>query len=392
MNSGFNFIQNEIDHTKELLGNKIFYTNEKMDKGFNDLKNDINNSHYILHGEVNQANEKIKKVSNFLDNKINDANKNMIIGFNNIKDDMKDVRNEIKENSFYLNNQISNLNNLYIQQLSKTNDEFRNQDKKIIQNEFKINEHEKTLNLLIDSNIKQKDKIQKHEIMLFRQQDNLMTCLDNVKKLYKESNEIKHNLIETDKKINALALKNEAEVREIKFLCNAGLEKVNLVEKVLNNHTEILTDHSTRIANIQSIAIKNSEKIDELCKLSFNHESRLKNLEGRVDKIEEILARHEEAIIALTGDVFEMKNQMKDTLTRIKKIENELGKIKIEKIEDKAAIILELLENMEEDEIYEFANFIIELRNMKEPFNLDDIMKGEKLIIENNKKKNKNKK
>jgi len=57
------------------------------------------------------------------------------------------------------------------------------------------------------------------------------------------------------------------------------------VNKILNEHTEILTEQSATIAKIQAISYKNTEKINELCDLLFNHESRIKNLEGRVDKI-----------------------------------------------------------------------------------------------------------
>ena len=50
-----------------------------MDKGFNFLQNEISD--------------------------INKNNKNMAICFNNVKEDIKDVRKEIQQNSFYLNNQ-----------------------------------------------------------------------------------------------------------------------------------------------------------------------------------------------------------------------------------------------------------------------------------------------
>ena len=258
----------------------------------------------------------------------------------------------------------------------------RNQDKKIIRNEMKINEHEKTLNILIESNNEQRKRMNEHELMLFRQQDDLMTCIDNVKNLYQVASEIKNNLLKEDQKINELASKNEAEVNEIRIKCKEGLEKVNEITQVLNKHTEILTQHSTAIAKIQAISIKNSEKINEICELLFNHESRIKSLEKRVDKIEEVLKKHEEAIIHLTGDVDEMKYKMGEVMERIKKIESKIEKMEREKIQAKANSIFDLMEKMDENELYEFAEFILYLRNMPDPFNLDDLVKGIKLLKE----------
>ena len=94
-------------------------------------------------------------------------------------------------------------------------------------------------------------------------------------------------------------------------------------------------------------------------------------MEGRVDKIEQILQKHEEAIINLTGDVTDMKKQMSDVLIRIKKIEDEIEKMKKEQIEEKTKTIFDYIENMDDNELYEFANFIIDLRNMEKPYDLN---------------------
>jgi methyl-accepting chemotaxis protein len=306
----------------------------------------------------------------------------MINGFNNIKDDIRDVRHEIKENNFYIYNKIDELNNRYIQQTNKFNDELRNQDKKIIENEVIINEHERTLNELITSNVKQNVKINEHEVMLIRQQDSLMLCIDNVKKLYQEANEIRNDLLEKNEMIKNIALKNEEEISDIRIKCNEGLEKINEITQVLNKHTEILTEHSTAIAKLQAISFRNSEKINEICEIMFNHESRIKSLEGRVDKIEEILKKHEEAIINLTGDVSEMKDKMKEIMDRIKKIEAKIEKMEMERIQEKTNSILDIINNMKENELYEFAEFILYLRKMNDPFNLDSIIKGLKFLKE----------
>ena len=148
-----------------------------------------------------------------------------------------------------------------------------------------------------------------------------------------------------------------------------------------------MTEHSAAIAKIQAISYKNAEKIEELCELLFNHESRIKNLEGKVDKIEQILQKHEEAIINLTGDVTDMKKQMSDVLIRIKKIEDEIEKMKKEQIEEKTKTIFDYIENMDDNELYEFANLIIDLRNMEKPYDLNKVIDGIKMILKKYKEK-----
>ena len=208
-----------------------------------------------------------------------------------------------------------------------------------------------------------------------------MDCIENVKGLYKETDVLKNNLIKEDQKINELANKNENEFKEIREQCKNGLAKVNEITQTLNQHTEILTEQSTTIAKIQAISLQNSEKIDEVCSLLFNHESRIKYLEGRVDKIEEVLKRHEESILNLTGDVSEMKKQMNEVLIRLKNLEQRVEKVERSLIDNKANSILEYLDKMNDEQLYEVANFILELRNLKKPFNLEKILNGIKLIV-----------
>mgnify|MGYP003571438304 FL=1 len=69
-------------------------------------------------------------------------------------------------------------------------------------------------------------------------------------------------------------------------------------------------------------------------------------------------------------------------MDRIKKIEQKIEKMEREKIQEKANTIMELIEKMNDNELYEFAEFILYLRNMNDPFNLDDIKDGIKLIKE----------
>ena len=96
--------------------------------------------------------------------------------------------------------------------------------------------------------------------MLIRQQDSLMACIDNVKKLYQEANEIRNNLIEENEMIKNLAVKNEEEINEIRSKCNEGLGKIDKITQVLDKHTEILTEDSTAIAKLQAISFRNRKK------------------------------------------------------------------------------------------------------------------------------------
>ena len=211
-----------------------------------------------------------------------------------------------------------------------------------------------------------------------------MACIENVTNLYQDTNELKNNLLAEDRKINEIALKNETEIKDIRNQCKQGLEKINQITETLNKHTEILTEQSTTIAKVQAITFQNSEKINELCDILFNHESRIKNLEGRVDKIEEILKQHQNAILNLTGEVNEMKKQMNEVLERIKKIEDRMEKCERVNIQNKADKIIDYLDKMNDNGLYELANFILELRNMNRPFNLQNVADGVKIIADKN--------
>ena len=131
------------------------------------------------------------------------------------------------------------------------------------------------------------------------------------------------------------------------------------------------------IAKIQAITYKNSEKIDETCSKLFNHENRIQNLENRLDQIEIILREHQRALNKITGDVEQMKNIINNIIQRIEKLES---KIFNNEVEHKVEKIEEYLEKFDEKGLYEFAEFIIGLRNQNESFNLEHIIKGVKLI------------
>jgi chromosome segregation ATPase len=273
-------------------------------------------------------------------------------------------------------------------QNSKINDELKNQNAKIIQNEVMVNNHEKILNNLYQSNEKQKDLITKHEIIINRQQDSIMNCIQNVKDLYKEANEIKHNLLEENSKLNAFCQKNNVEIEGLKKVCQDEINKVNSITEVLNKHTEILTENSAAYAKIQALTYQNCDKIDEICKQLFNHETRIKDIEGRLDKVEAILAEHEKALNDIVGDVAEMKNIMKNIIQRVEKLETE---VHVNKAEYKAERIEDFMEKFDEEGLYEFAEFINGLRSQNEPFNLNQVIEGVKLILEKHKKINNNK-
>ena len=55
-------------------------------------------------------------------------------------------------------------------------------------------------------------------------------------------------------------------------------------------------------------------------------------------------------------------------------------------IQNKADKIIDYLDKMNNNGLYEFANFILELRNIDRPFNLENILNGVKLIAEKNPK------
>jgi hypothetical protein len=84
-----------------------------------------------------------------------------------------------------------------------------------------------------------------------------MDCIDYVKILYKEAEEFKINLIQEVQKINNLAIKNDEEINEIREQCKIGLDKINDITHILNQHTKILTEHSATIAKVQVITFKN---------------------------------------------------------------------------------------------------------------------------------------
>ena len=87
-----------------------------------------------------------------------------------------------------------------------------------------------------------------------------MDCIDYVKILYKEAEEFKNNLIQEVQKINNLAIKNDEKINEIRKQCKSGLEKINDITQILNQHPEILTEQCAIIEKVQAITFKNSEK------------------------------------------------------------------------------------------------------------------------------------
>ena len=66
-------------------------------------------------------------------------------------------------------------------------------------------------------------------------------------------------------------------------------------------------------------------------------------------------------------------------------MKQKIEKMEMEKIQDKTNSILDLIDNMKENELYEFAEFILYLRKMNDPYNLDSIIKGLKLLKEKKK-------
>ena len=155
--------------------------------------------------------------------------------------------------------------------------------------------------------------------------------------------------------------------------------------------SELKKDLTNFVESIKSLNILPIFQLGKIVNIKNNvsqtlYESRIKSLEGRVDKIEEILKQHQNAILDLTGEVNEMKKQMNEVLERIKKIEDRMEKCERVNIQNKADKIIDYLDKMNDNGLYELANFILQLRNMERPFNLDHIMNGIKMILEKNPK------
>ena len=206
----------------------------------------------------------------------------------------------------------------------------------------------------------------------------IINCLSNIKNLYQESQELKNNILLEEKKLNEYTEKNDKEILNLKSKCEQGISQINNVIDVLNSHTETLAEHSTMIAQLQALSIKNDENIEEIKKNIFNHEMRIRNIESRLDKVEIVLREHQKRLDNLTSDVKEMRNIINNIVQRIEKLEMKLIE---ERAQNKAEKIEIYLEKLEEEKLYEFSEFILDMRNQNEPFNLDDIFKGIKIIL-----------
>ena len=79
-----------------------------------------------------------------------------------------------------------------------------------------------------------------------------------------------------------------------------------------------------------------------------------------------------------------MRNIINDIVKRVEALESQSI---IDKVENKMIRIEDFIERFDEEGLYEFADFINDLRGQNEPFNLEQIIKGAKLILEKHKKK-----
>ena len=204
-----------------------------------------------------------------------------------------------------------------------------------------------------------------------------------MKDLYKETNDIKKTLISENKKLTEYCQKNNLEIEGLKKEYQIEIEKINSITDVLNKHTSILTENSATFAKIQAITNQNSERIDEVCKQLFNQEARITAIEGRLDKIEFILNEHRKALDNIVGDIAEMKSIINDIIKRVEALESQAV---IDKVENKKEKIDDFIERFDEEGLYEFADFINDLRGQNLPFNLEKIIKGAKIILEKHKK------
>ena len=240
------------------------------------------------------------------------------------------------------------------------------------------------LYLLYQSNEKQKEIIKEHDIEINNHQNMILSCLSNIKNLYQESQDIKNDILLEDKKLNSYMDKTDKEMNNLKLKCQEGISQINILTDVLNSHTQILAEHSTTIAQLQALSIKNTEKIEQMNNNIINNENKIRAIEGRLDRVEMVLKEHQKILNSLTNDIKEMKEIVNNIVQRIEKLETKLIE---ERAESKAEKIEEILEKFDEDKLYEFSEFILDMRNQPEPFNLDDIIKIIKIILNKKNKK-----
>ena len=178
---------------------------------------------------------------------------------------------------------------------------------------------------------------------------------------------------------------NDIKVDRLIDQSQAQIKKINELTEVLGKNSEQLVNHSLAIASVQAIANQNSEKIADICGHMNNHENRINDLEKRLDRIDIIILEHNKALQKIANDVDEMKKTIENINEKILKLQIQMdtnnAENKVERIED-------FLERFTEKGLYEFAEFINDLRSQNQPFNLDHVIKGVKIIYEKYKNNN----
>ena len=265
--------------------------------------------------------------------------------------------------------------------MNKVNDRISSYESKLSSIENISKDHEKTLSLLTRSNQEQKELIIAQGIIISEEQKKTMECMNNIKELFIESNELKQlakDQMKDIEKLNIETNENRNEIIKLKEQTNENIKKLDSISKILNEHTEILAEHSKAIASIQSTIFENSGKIEEICKILYGHEQRISNLENEISNINKILNAHQEAINKIFSDMDELKAQVNLVMNKVNSLEE---KIINDNIKIKKDRIGDFVDKMSEEQMYEFATFILELRAGNNPYNLDIVLDGAKMIL-----------
>ena len=126
------------------------------------------------------------------------------------------------------------------------------------------------------------------------------------------------------------------------------------------------------------MAFKDSDKIEEICNVLYGHEKRIEKSEKSIDNIYKVLNSHQEAINIIFNDLDELKVKVNQIMNRVNDIDDKVNK---GIIKSKRERIGTYINEMNEEQMYEFATFILELRAGNKPYDLDVLIKGAKMIL-----------
>ena len=119
-------------------------------------------------------------------------------------------------------------------------------------------------------------------------------------------------------------------------------------------------------------------KTSKICNVLYGHEKRIEKLEKSIDNIYKVLNSHQEAINIIFNDLDELKVKVNQIMNRVNGIDDKVNK---GIIKSKRERIGTYINEMNEEQMYEFATFILELRAGNKHYDLDVLIKGAKMIL-----------